>query len=147
MGDALGIGSGIIRPAGGLGNAVQVAAADAVAAFGVGATVGDSAPADGSADGLFANALFIGGFVDVDLGIEVSSSSGDELPQEGEPSRGGLFGTVLPERIGLPLRFENEGSEPGREAVRQTEIDAPRIGHGYFWSALRVRARVSAVGL
>ena len=63
MGDALGIGNGIIRRAGGVGNAVQVAAADAVAALGVGATVRDAAVADRAADRLFADAFLVGGFV------------------------------------------------------------------------------------
>ncbi len=31
------------------------------------------------------------------------------------------FGAVVAERVGLALRFENEGSEPGREAVWQIE--------------------------
>ena len=48
MGDALGIGDWIIRRAGILGNAVQVAAADAVAALGVRATIGDAAVTHGA---------------------------------------------------------------------------------------------------
>src|SRR5205807_426211 len=101
---------------GGVGNAVQVAAANAVAALGVGATVGDAAIANGTADGLLADAFFLGGLMDVYLSVEVGTRSGDQLPQEGETSCGGLFGAVLAERVGLALRFESEGSEPGREA-------------------------------
>jgi hypothetical protein len=129
LGDALGIGSGIIRPAGGVGNAVQVAAAHAVTALGVGATVGDAAIPDGATDGLLANALFVGRFMYVDLGVQVSSCCGKQFPQEGEPSSGGLFGTVLAQRFGLALRFENEGSEPGRDAVWQVETNRPSIRH------------------
>jgi hypothetical protein len=35
----------------------------------------------------------------------------------GESRRGRLLGTVLPERIRLVLRLENEGSEPGRQVT------------------------------
>jgi len=147
LGDALGIGNGIIRWAGSLGNAVQVAAADAVTALGVGAAVGDAAVANGTADCLLVDALFPRRFMDVDLGVQMSSCCGDQLPQEGQPSGSRLFGAVLAERIGFALRFVNEGNEPGRSALGQIEIDAPRFGQSYFWSAARVRARVSAVGL
>jgi hypothetical protein len=73
LGDALGIGDGIIRWCGGLGNAVQVAATDAVAAFGIGTAVRDTAITDRAADRLSADSLFRGGLVDVDLGIEMCS--------------------------------------------------------------------------
>jgi len=123
LGDALGIGDRIIRRAGTLGNAVQVAAADAVAALGVGAAVGDAPVADGAADRLFVDALFAGGLVDVDLGVEVSGNRGNELPQESQASRRSLVGAVLAERIGLSLRFANEGSEPRRGALGQLETE------------------------
>ncbi len=64
-------------------------------------------------------ALFLGCFVDVDLGVQMRRNGSDQLPQEGESSCGRLLGAVVAERIGLTLRFENEGSEPGREAIRQ----------------------------
>ncbi len=128
MGDALGIGDGIIRRAGSLGNAVQVAAADAVAALGVGAAVGDAAIANGATDCLLADTLLTSGVVNVDFFVELGSGCGHQLPHEGQTSRGGLFSAVLAERVGLALRFENEGSEPGREAVRQIEA-GPQVGH------------------
>jgi hypothetical protein len=118
LGDALGIGDGIIRRAGSLGNAIEIAAADAVAALGVGAAVGDAAIANGATDRLFMDALFVSGLVDVDLGVEVSGNRGNEPPQESQASCRSLVGAVLAERVGLALRFTNEGSEPGREAVR-----------------------------
>ena len=36
--------------------------------------------------------LFLGGLVDVDLLVQVGGGCGKQLPQEGEPSCGGLFG-------------------------------------------------------
>jgi len=79
LGDALGIGNRIIRRAGGVGNAVQVATADAVAALGVGATIGDAAVTDSTADGLFADALLPGSFVDVDFLVQLGGCCGGLL--------------------------------------------------------------------
>jgi len=80
LGDALSIGNGIIRRCRGVGNAVEVAAADAVTALGIGATVGDAAVTDGATDGLFVDALFACGLVDVDLGVEVRGRCGRQFP-------------------------------------------------------------------
>jgi len=52
--------------------------------------------------------------VDVDFLVKLGGCCGEQLLQEGESSRGRLFSAVLAERVGLALRFENEGSEPGR---------------------------------
>jgi len=93
-------------------------AAGAVAALGVGAAVRDCPIADGAADSLLAPARFDCGFGGVELGVEVGLRRSNQFPQEGDASRGRLFGAVLAERIRLALRFTNEVNEPGRGALR-----------------------------
>src|SRR5207253_111547 len=68
----------------------------------------------------------------------------NQFAQQGDTSCGRLLGAVVPKRIRLVLRFENEGSEPGRETVRQLS-NRPRVAHNYFCRWLRVRASVSSV--
>jgi len=46
-----------------------------------------------------------------------------------------LFGAILAERIGLALRFVNQGSEPGRGGVWQIETHWPRVEHPTFRAA------------
>ena len=110
------------------GKLLEVATAHTVAAFGVGAVVGDGSVTDRSADSLLAPARFQGGFRGVELGVEVDLRGSNQLAQECDPSRSGLLGAILPKRIGLPLRFKNEDGEPGREAVGQIETSRPRVG-------------------
>ena len=99
-----------------------------MAALRIGAAVRDGAVADGTADGLFATACLDRGFAGVKLGVQVGLRSRNELPEQGGAGGGSLLGAVVAERIGLALRFESEGSEPGREAVWQIE-NRPRVGH------------------
>ncbi len=68
-------------------------------------------------DGLFAPARFRRGFAGVELGVEVRLRGGNEFLEQSGAGGGGLLGAVVTERIGLALRFENEGSEPGRGAL------------------------------
>ena len=70
-------------------------------------------------DGLFAPARFRRGFAGVELGVEVGLRGSNELLEQRGAGGGSLLGAVVAERVGLALRFENEGSEPGREVVRQ----------------------------
>jgi len=100
-----------------------------VAALRIGAAVRDGAVADGTADGLFATACLDRGFAGVKLGVQVGLRRSNELLEQGGAGGASLFGAVLTERVGLALRFEDEGSEPGREAVRQIESDWPRVVH------------------
>ena len=83
-------------------------------------------------DGLFAPARFRRGFAGVELCVEVALRGSDELLEQGGAGDGSLLGAVVAERFGLALRFENEGSEPGRKAVREVQTSVPRIGHSYF---------------
>src|SRR5437879_5732862 len=124
-GDVLGIGTGIIRAGGRGGKLLEVTAAHAVAAFGICPAIRDGPVADGAADSLSALARFGRGFRSFELSVEVDLRGRNQFAQQGDTSRGRLLGAVVPERVGLALRFENEGSEPGRKIVRQIE-NGPR---------------------
>ena len=71
MGDVLGIGNGIISRGRGASKRLEVAAADAEAAAGVGATVGEGALPDGARDGFGVAGEELGGLLDADLDVEV----------------------------------------------------------------------------
>ena len=115
MGDALGIGSGIIRPAGGAGNAREVATTDSVAALWASAAIREPTIADGAADGLRADALLAGRFTRIQFFVEPGLGGHEQFSQEGGSRGGGLVGPVLPKRVGLALRFADEGREPVRK--------------------------------
>ncbi len=119
-------------------------AAGAVAALRIGAAVRDGAVADGTADGLFATACLDRGFAGVKLGVQVGLRSRNELLEQGCAGGSSLLGAIVAERVGLALRFENEGSEPGRKVVRQIE-NRPQVGHAYMPCCFPMRFRVSVV--
>src|SRR5207248_190836 len=106
------------------GKLLEVAAAHAVAAFRVGAAVRYGAVADGAADRLLAPARFDRSFAGIELGVEVGLRRSNELLEQGCAGGRSLLGAVIAERVGLALRFENEGSEPGREALGDGKIHA-----------------------
>src|SRR5438105_1338941 len=128
-GDVLGIGTGIIRTGGRGGKLLEVAPAHAVTAFRVGAAVGDGPVAEGAADSLLAPTRFDGSFAGVQLGVEIGLRDSNELLEQGGAGGGSLLGAVVAQRVGLVLRFENEGSEPGQRAGWQIETERPRVGH------------------
>src|SRR3989454_8650575 len=80
-GDVLGIGIRIIRVRGSRSKLLEIAAANTMAAFGVGAVVGDGSVADCTADSLPAPARFQGGFRGVELGVEVNLRGSNQLAQ------------------------------------------------------------------